>query len=243
MPATLLAALLPALLAVTGAVVPAAEPAGAVRVRDAARQALGRAAEKAAGRGLEARVLDLRVPPNAPLPADADAVEAEEPSAVNGGALVIPVTILAPGGSKRRTSVIARVELRGPVAVATRDLRRGERLRPGDLRIETRPIASVDRWLASDEVAAGAIARAALRTGQPVPRSGVGRGAAVEPGQTVQAHVSSGQVALTLETVARGRGDVGSIVAVVGPSQGRLLRARVTAPGEVEILGPAGGRR
>ncbi len=65
----------------------------------------------------------------------------------------------------------------------------------------------------------------------------MGKGAAVEPGQTVHALLKQGSVVLALQTICRGRGEVGNIVPISAPDGHRTLRARVLAPGKVQVLG------
>ncbi len=156
---------------------------------------------------------------------------------LRSGANRIPVEIVSSSGRRRRIGVTARLEINGPVLVAAREIPRGERIRPRDLRLENRAYPTGAPVLHDAAGVVGRIARSTLRTGQPLRASALARSLAVQSGQLVQALFRRGGVSLTLETRARGEGEVGSIVPVVGVDGRTLVRSRVVAPGEVVVLG------
>lgn len=59
---------------------------------------------------------------------------------------------------------------------------------------------------------------------------------AVQRGQTVEAVARVGALEVVARLVAADRGDVGDVVRVVNPESRRTLKARIVAPGAVEVL-------
>lgn len=142
---------------------------------------------------------------------------------------------------RRSITVPIELEITGPLLVAARDLDRGQPLGPDDLREEIRLYPRGTAVLR--QLVAGAQTRRAIRSGELLLARDVRGAAAVEPGQRIRARVVEGVVTLALETIARGRGEIGDVV-VVGGADGRPLRARVIARGDVLVLGsqPTGAR-
>ena len=159
------------------------------------------------------------------------------PRSLRSGTNRFTVEIIRPDGRRRRVGVYAQLEVIGPMVVAARDVPRGERIRPADLRMEMRSYPSGTPVLRNANDALGKVARSTLRRGKPVREASLQRSHAVENGQTVTAIFRRGGVSLELETEVRGQGEVGSIVRVLGQDGRRLVRARVIAPGRVLVLG------
>lgn len=196
------------------------------------------AAEEMVSRTEGARIVRLIVPGSVLVPEGDYSISVETPvTGLRGGIVRLPVVVRPAEGPEQRLSVSAQLELTGPVAVAVRDVPRGEPVAASDLRVEQRPIDAPAHFVADPAAAAGKVARATLRAGQPVPASAIAKAAAVEPGQSVLAILVQGSVTLTLRTTARGRGDIGALVPVNGPDGHKLLRGRVVGPGRVVLIG------
>lgn len=174
----------------------------------------------------------LRLPPG-----DYEVEVGPLPRALRSGTNRLNVEIVRPDGRRRRVGVYAQLRVVGPMVVAAREVPRGERIRPADLRMEMRSYPSGTPVLRNAKDALGKVARNTLRQGTPVREASLQRALAVENGQTVTAVYHRGGVSLELETKARGAGEVGSIVRVLGQDGRRLVRARVIAPGRVLVLG------
>ncbi|RMG47387.1 MAG: flagella basal body P-ring formation protein FlgA [Acidobacteria bacterium] len=188
--------------------------------------------------GLTVRVEEVAVPRTLLVPPGDYEVELLRPRrAPVTGKLRLPVEVRPARGKPVRTGVLARIAAEGPQVVARRDVPRGAVLTARDVAVETRPLRPGGPWLASPAEAVGRIARRGLRAGEPVPAGVLGGAQAVEAGQSVVAVYRSGGVTLTLETVARAGGGVGAVVPVAGPGGRGVVKARVVAPGRVEVIG------
>ena len=159
------------------------------------------------------------------------------PRSLRSGTNRFNVEIIRPDGRRRRVGVYAQLQVIGPMVVAAREVPRGERIRPADLRMEMRSYPSGTPVLRNTKDALGKVARSTLRRGTPVREASLQEAVAVENGQTVTAVYNRGGVRLELETKARGKGTIGSIVRVLGQDGHRLVRARIIAPGRVLVLG------
>ncbi|UCF66049.1 MAG: flagellar basal body P-ring formation protein FlgA [Acidobacteriota bacterium] len=202
------------------------------RVRQAVNEAIPQLLPEAV-----AEVEEIRMPGRFMLPAGEYEVRVLEPRVpIRTGLVRLPLEIELEGGPVRRTGIYARLTVERPVVVAARDLPRGERVKPTDLRL-VRSSKSSGEELSDPADAVGRIVRASLRMGQPVRDLALAPSIAVETGQQVVAIYQRGGIELTLDTVARGRGEVGAIVPVVGPDGHGIVRARVTGPGVVVIVG------
>jgi flagella basal body P-ring formation protein FlgA len=191
-------------------------------------------------RGTSVELISVEPPPAVAIPTDTYQIEIEAPAGgLRSGKQRLPVRIRFADGTEKRLGAQVVLAISGPVLVPVRDVARGERLDPANLRRETRPFPAGGAPLTS--LPQGAVARHPLSAGQPVAARHVSHAAAVEPGQAVRATLRSGDVALTIDTVARSRGEVGQMVTIAA-ADGRPLRARVTAPGEVELENPEAPR-
>ncbi len=180
----------------------------------------------------------VEVPRGLVLPPGEHEVVARPPlGGLRAGRVRIPIEVRTGGRPPRRYAVSAELSIEAPVLVAARDLDRGARLRPGDLRLETRKLPPGKAVLHDPERARGLVLRRPVRAGEPVLARQVTRPAAVEAGQPVRALFRRGAVTLELDTVARTRGDVGALVRVVGIDGKKTVIGRVVAPGRVVVLG------
>lgn len=184
-----------------------------------------------------AQLLDLRLPVGAEVPAGDYAVTAALPPAgLRTGTSLIPLTITHQDGTTQQITAQARIEVRGPVLVAARDLLKGHKLTPADLRMELRPLRPGVRMVTDPAQLGGMVTRGPVKAGTPLLVSQVIKPAAVEPGKTVRARFRQGSVELDLETIARSRGQVGDVVSIDG-FDGKRLTARVIDEGRVVVTG------
>ncbi|GAB4368089.1 MAG: hypothetical protein Kow0062_01040 [Acidobacteriota bacterium] len=187
--------------------------------------------------GRRVALRDLVVPRGVLVPDGQVEVRFDRVAGPATGTTTFRATLVGPRGWTRTIPVRARLELSGPMLVATRDLRPGETVAAGDVVVREGVLPARRRVFAAPAEVVGLRLRAFVRAGRPVTRRDVDRPDAVEPGQPVVARLRRGSVVLTLDTVARSRGDVGDIVRVRGLGGRGLLEARVLAPGLVEIVG------
>lgn len=179
-------------------------------------------------------LLAVELPENVSLPSAEYEISASlAPGGLRAGKQRVPLTVSLPNGTEKRLTASVTLQIDGPTLVPVRDVARGERLRPIDLRQEVRSFPAGEPLLRT--LPAGAVARNPLRAGEPVAARNVIRAAPVEPGQRVRAMLQVGEVQMQIDTVARNRGEIGSLVTVAG-ADGRSLQARVIGYAEVEIV-------
>ena len=153
------------------------------------------------------------------------------------GTRTIRVELRTADGWTQRVPVRVRLEVSGPMLVATRDLRPGDVIGLEDVVVRQGVLPARRRVVAAPGQAVGLSLRAFVRAGEPVTWRDLDRPDVVEPGQPVVARLRRGAIVLTLDTVARSRGDVGDVVRVRGLGGRGVLEARVLGPGLVEIVG------
>jgi flagella basal body P-ring formation protein FlgA len=199
-----------------------------VRVREAIAEMLD---AQRGGTTIALKVLEL--PKQIELPMDDYHVSATPPSlGLRAGVQRIPIVVEFADGKQRKLLVTATLQINGPILVPVRDLQRGERLSPGDLRHEQRQYPEGAPLLS--KLPRSAVARKPIKSGEPLTQLSVATAAAVEPGMKVKARLISAEVEIELDTVAKSRGEIGSWVTVAGVD-GRPVRARVLEPGVVAI--------
>ncbi len=215
------------------------QPLDAERVRRAVRAAIEAVLEDGAlGAGVTARIGDVRVPRAVLIPPGAHEMEVEtRRRALRSGVSGLTLIVRAPHAPPRRIPVQVTLEIEGLAVVAVREVARGTRVTERDVTMRRATWPRTGRLVASMENAIGRVARSRLAVGDPVTTGALGPALAVVRGQAVLARLRQGAVDLTLETTARGDGEVGSIVKVIGVDGRRVLDARVTGPGRVVVLG------
>lgn len=134
---------------------------------------------------------------------------------------IATATVTATAAYPRATRDIARDEEIGPDAV---DFIRGEL-----------PDLPIRRVLSPPDVE-GTTARRTIAAGEALTLSVVKRAPVVKSGDDVEATVRIGPVQVTGAGVASGSGQVGDTIRIMQPHSSRLLRARITGPGAVEII-------
>jgi len=113
----------------------------------------------------------------------------------------------------------------------------GTVLAAGDLQAATGPVENIAlRRIPSMNELLGARLTRSLAGGQAIPSDAVAVAPAVKFGDQVQLTVRQGGVEATVMAVAGQNAAIGQIIRVVNASSHRPLRARVTAPGELEVV-------
>ena len=156
-----------------------------------------------------------------------------EPGARTGKAMRF---ILSSGGRRVGTAV-ATVEVVAAHVVSSRAIARDDEISAADVHVVDGPVkdlplrrlpvlADIVGARPRRAVAAGEVMTAALVTVPPVVRSG----------DEITVTVTSGPVQVSGTGRASGSGHVGDEIRVTRPGSRQVLRARITGPGEVEIL-------
>jgi len=147
------------------------------------------------------------------------------------------LTALTPDGPRRVGSAQAVVQVETVALRTLRDIPRGraltsEDVAPEHVRLEGAPLQPLPE---AAEVL-GAIARRALPAGTVVTADTVRLVPLVQSGRPVTVSAVVGAVVARGRAIAVQNGRAGDIVVVVNPETRRRLRARVTGPGEVEVM-------
>jgi len=154
----------------------------------------------------------------------------------------VPVTVaLRCGGRELKRGVVTvGVKIPRSVLVATRAIRRGERLSARDVRVEPRDLAELEGlpfedWLGSAEALRGRRARRSLHAGEPIAAAWLESTPLVERGQTVRIELERGALRIEAAGVARADGREGEWVEVLNRDSRRKLVGRVGPDGAVHV--------
>lgn len=140
----------------------------------------------------------------------------------------------APG---RKYPIWARVKVSAQMTriVATRDLERGRPISEGQVRVEKSEGYPRNSNAPRVEDVVHRTPRRLIKAGAEVVPSLLAEERSVDRGEKVQVEVESGATRLTLEGRAESAGDVGGIISVRNPQNGRLFSARVSGKGRAVV--------
>ncbi len=132
--------------------------------------------------------------------------------------------------------VTARVDTEVEVLVAAQPLRRGERIRPGSLTLETRSLSSLNRPYETEaDRLMGMEVRRSLRRGDLISQTALAQPQLVHRGRTVTLRAGNGTVAVTGRGKALENGSMGDIVRVESGSSGRVIEGRVVGESLIAV--------
>ena len=141
------------------------------------------------------------------------------------------------GYAVRLGSATAVIHVTGPHVRAARALPPGGTLAAEDLEVVTGPIDGlVLRRVPTLSDLLGARVVRGLAAGEPIAADAVAIPPVVRSGDQVRLTVRESGVEAAVMAVAEQTASVGQVIRVVNASSHRPLRARVTAPGEVEVV-------
>lgn len=122
------------------------------------------------------------------------------------------------------------------IVVASRNLNRGTRLEDADLTLQEREITHVKSYyLAQKSQAVGQVLKRRISTGQVVSSPMLTPPKIVAKGQEVAIQAKSGPVRVRMVGIALADGKLGQQISVKNRRSKKIIRARVSAPGEVEV--------
>jgi flagella basal body P-ring formation protein FlgA len=141
------------------------------------------------------------------------------------------------GHAVRLGEATALVHVSGEHVRARRPLAPGGTLAAADLEVVTAALDGVAlrRVPAFSELLGARLLRG-LAAGEPIPADAVVMAPVVRSGDEVRLTLRLSGVEATVMAVAEQTAGLGQIIRVVNASSRRALRARVTAPGEVEVV-------
>lgn len=122
------------------------------------------------------------------------------------------------------------------IVVASRNLSRGTRLEAADLSLQEREITHVKSYyLAEKSQAVGQVLKRRVSVGQVVSSPMLTPPKIVAKGQEVAIQAKSGPVSVRMVGIALADGKLGQQISVKNRRSKKVVRARVSAPGEVEV--------
>jgi len=171
------------------------------------------------------------------VPAGAWTAEvAAPPGAGPRGRVRLELALAVDGLPAKTAWVTAEIARWGEVVVATRQVARGELLRPGDLALQRLELSGLSRAVLTDPAEAeGAIARQPLLAWAPVRREQLGTPALVRRGAPVLLVAERGALRVSAAGEARHDAARGEQVSVLSRSSGKTLVGRVVDEGTVAI--------
>lgn len=123
------------------------------------------------------------------------------------------------------------------IVVANRNLSRGTRLAESDLTLQEREVSHIKSYyLADKSQAAGQVLKRRVSTGQVVSSTMLTPPKIVAKGQEVAIEAKSGPVRVRMVGIALSDGKLGQQISVKNRRSKKIIRARVSAPGEVEVV-------
>lgn len=176
------------------------------------------------------------VPANAALFARSTGVKTVElPEGEDGlGSLTARAHLDVPGAPDAWTWIRARVSVSVPTVVSARALSRDAVLGPEDVEIEPRPLRRGQ--LAPSSPLLGLVLRRAVRAGEPLQEGWLRAPIAIERGDRVQAIVRGPGLRVRASAESLGRGAVSEVVRIKLLGSGRVVRAVIRGPREVEVM-------
>jgi flagella basal body P-ring formation protein FlgA len=144
--------------------------------------------------------------------------------------------VLSAGGHRRGLAV-AVVTVRAAHPRAARAIARDEAIGPDavDLSVGELPAIQMRPLLDAKEIV-GLTARRAIAPGEVFTAAVLRVTPLIRSGDEVEATIRIGRVRVTGAGIASGSGQVGDMIRITQPHSSRLLRARITGPGAVEIV-------
>jgi flagella basal body P-ring formation protein FlgA len=212
---------------------PDARPA-APAVADAVRAAIVSVVSARVGDGVSVEVEDVRV--HGAVPAEG-LIAAPDPGARAGRSAVFSLSAGARTARRRVGSAVALVRLSGWSLRAARPLARGESIAAADVVAVDGDLGEVPLRALPDRAAiVGARAARDIAPGDPLTDLVVRPVPLVQSGDEVIVRARVGGVEAEGRAIAAQAGGAGAVIQVVNPETRRLLKARVTGRGEVEVI-------
>ncbi|MGK7345396.1 MAG: flagellar basal body P-ring formation chaperone FlgA [Candidatus Nitrospinota bacterium M3_3B_026] len=177
------------------------------------------------------------VPDRYKEPEGYDAVEIQIPDQNRrGNSVFVTATFRRGGKDIARINVLAEASVSMKVAVASRDLKRGEVIKADDVELERiRAGAGYSGYVTSLGQAVGRELDVSVRAGNPLLSNRLSSPKLVRTGDVVTIVASSGPMRITALGRAGQDGDEGDWIRVVNIDSNKTINARVTGPGEVGV--------
>jgi flagella basal body P-ring formation protein FlgA len=158
-----------------------------------------------------------------------------EAEALPKGAFSVPLEVTLSSGTSRTYWVSGHLSIRREVAVLSRAIAIGERVRPEDVAFQIRDVTFANDAPVDTREFATAVATRSLPSGQIVWRSHLKREMVVKSGDPVKVIAGSEAWQLSLEGVAQGSGYLGDMVRVKIPRTQKIISGVLKEKGVVEV--------
>jgi flagella basal body P-ring formation protein FlgA len=162
-------------------------------------------------------------------------VVAEALDHARAGDIPFRIRVLRGDVELARSLITLRIVREREVLVAARGIRRGERLGPGDLRLQRMVLGRTATTTLSGEDIVGREARIDLAEGAPLVATVLTVPPDIRTGQTVELLVIAERFSLSSRGEALNDGVVGQIIAVRRAADGRTVRGTVLGEGRVRL--------
>lgn len=139
------------------------------------------------------------------------------------------------GRVRKNISIPGHIKALAPVIVATSTVRRGDILAADEIRIETRDISETTTPCHDPKEILGEKAKRDIRSGTIIEQSWIDIPPMVARGQIVKIILNSGMLHIATTGIARIDGNKNQIIQVRNTNSKKIIYARVTAPGTVEV--------
>lgn len=155
---------------------------------------------------------------------------------IHAGVNTIAIDALQAGRSIRTTSVVTRIKSIASVVIAAQTISQGQAISDKNTKIESRDITKLnDPIWASNDNSQCFVARRSILAGQIITTSDVAVAPDIRSGDQVTLTVRCGTVAIRTNAEAKQNGRVGETIKVISGISKEEFRARITAPGMVEV--------
>lgn len=153
------------------------------------------------------------------------------------GASNVTLRVVCPGSSPWSFYLSSTVERLRPILVASRNLGRGDTLTEADLTLEQRDVSTLGNNTLSDPARAiGQQTRRPISQGDSIRLTLLTPPRVIEKGDAVSIKATAGGISVLSTGIAMTGGKVGEQIRVQNQKSERVIKARVTGQGQVEVL-------
>ncbi|MEE8587660.1 MAG: flagellar basal body P-ring formation chaperone FlgA [Acidobacteriota bacterium] len=181
----------------------------------------------------------IEAPSGLVVPAGFLEIEIEAPS--NLGLLSnvsLKANLMLNGRLQRSVWVRAALSARQSVVVTVRDLPRGHRIQPQDVRLAQRRLKRWGSYFSQTAAVVGTVLGRSLSAQEPIPARFVKRPLAVKRGDFVTVLARGASFLVSTTGKAKGSGAVGDRIAVENLQSKKVVRAVITGDKEVQVYLP-----
>jgi len=171
-----------------------------------------------------------------PVPVGPYKIQFSVDSGQLAGATAVTVGVWQRGAEVARQRVSFKAEISAKVMVTTRDIAKGQNLSSTDIEMTTRRFDSLSgKPLVAISQAVGMETRRSLRAGTLLTDVHIVTPDDITQGDVVTVWIRSQGLTISAPGESRGNGHAGDTIPVFCDATGKVLKARIIGPGEVEV--------